>query len=227
MEKKMSTQFPVIAIDGPAGAGKGTLCHGLSKILDYAVLDTGKLYRAVAKRTMIEEISPDNIPDCEAVAQTLTTSDLEQDGLRTEEVGQVASKVSAIPGVRLALYDFQVNFAANPPDGKEGAILDGRDIGTVICPHATLKIYLTADTHARALRRHAEALSKGEDSDFLKIKASIQERDEREATRAAAPMRPADDAIIIDTSTMTPEEVLATVLEAFLQHTKITTYQSS
>jgi cytidylate kinase len=198
----------IIAIDGPAAAGKGTLGRGLALDLGLALLDTGKLYRAVAFAVMERGIDPSDVPACSAVAEELEPGWLDRGGLGGETVGQVASKVSAIPGVRAALFDFQRRFATEPRPGTHGAILDGRDIGTVVCPDATLKIFLIADLESRAKRRYAEAVEGGGHADLAEITASIRARDEREATRAAAPMRVADDAVVIDTSCLTPSEVL-------------------
>src|SRR5690606_20406537 len=128
---------------------------------------------------------------CTKVAENMPLDALSADGLRTEEVGQAASKVSAIPGVRAALLDFQRRFATQPPGGR-GAILDGRDIGTVVCPDANVKLWVTADSETRALRRYAEAKAKDPNADYGAILASIRERDEREATRTVAPMKPAE-----------------------------------
>ena len=202
-----------IAIDGPAAAGKGTLARGLAAKMGYDYLDTGLLYRACARLALDAGIAVDDAGACEGIARALAPDHLLRGDLRGEEVGQAASRISALPGVRAALFDFQRNFAFNPPSGH-GAVLDGRDIGTVICPEAPVKLYLLANPMTRARRRHAEALAKGEASDLDAIYASIRERDEREASRSAAPMRPADDAVIIDTSELTRAEVMDIALEA-------------
>jgi cytidylate kinase len=199
----------VIAIDGPAGAGKGTLGRALAAETNYAYLDTGLIYRAVAFLTAKHDVDPDDHPACAAIARSLTPADLAETSLRSEAIGQLASRLSAIPSVRLALNGFQQEFATNPPDAA-GAILDGRDIGTVICPGADLKIYLTADLDIRARRRKADAPV----AETLEaISASMKARDQRETERAMAPMKPADDAVIIDCSCLTPGAVLARVMD--------------
>ena len=201
----------VIAVDGPAAAGKGTLARMLAAEFGLAHLDTGALYRAVARLVMDAGVDPDDTDACTAIADNMDPASTARPDLRGEKVGRMASRVSAIPGVRTALFEVQRRFAASPPDGAAGAVLDGRDIGTVICPDANLKIYLLADPDARARRRHAEA----PDGPCIgEIAASIRERDTREATRAVAPMCPADDAVIIDTSRLAPADVLARAIDA-------------
>lgn len=195
----------VIAVDGPAAAGKGTLSRALASELGLAHLDTGALYRAVARAAMDRGVDPDDHAACTVLAEELDASWTLRPDLRGEAVGRVASRVSAIPGVRAALLDFQRRFAATHPGAPNGAVLDGRDIGTVVCPGADLKVWLVADAASRARRRHAEDPA-GES--LAAVEASIRERDEREASRAVAPMRPADDAVVINTSDIGPDEVL-------------------
>lgn len=202
----------VIAVDGPAAAGKGTLSRALGQALGLAVLDTGLLYRAVARTVMLSGIDPENAADCTSVARGLEVGWTKREDLRGEEVGRVASKVAAHPGVRAALLEFQQDFARSPGGGANGAVLDGRDIGTVVCPDADLKIFLIADPAARARRRVAEGPGAGS---VEEIQASITERDTREMSRAVAPMRPSDDAVIIDTSTMSAHEVFEAAMTAF------------
>lgn len=203
----------VIAVDGLAASGKGTLCRSLCRIFGFDNLDTGLLYRGVAALVIDAGVSPEDESACTDIASDMPLDTLKRDGLRTESLGQVASKVSAIPGVRAALLDFQRSFAANPPSGK-GAVLDGRDIGTVIFPNADLKLWLIADPEVRGQRRWKEMGGEGSGEDLDSIIASIRERDRREATRATAPMIPADDAFIIDTSALTVDEVLTIALTA-------------
>lgn len=181
----------VIAIDGPAAAGKGTLARAISERYDLAYLDTGLLYRAVARRAL------DTFIDPIAAAQTLKEDDLAADGLRDAVISQEASKVSAIPEVRAALTEFQTTFAARPG----GAVLDGRDIGTTICPDADLKLFITASTEARAARRNAEIVAGGGVDDYATVLEEMKIRDTRDSNRATAPLRPAEDATVIDTST--------------------------
>lgn len=179
-----------IAIDGPAASGKGTIARALARQFGFAYLDTGLLYRAVAAMG----------GDPVAAAQALTADDLTRPDLRTAEAGQAASRVAAIPQVRSALVDFQRRFAAQPP----GAILDGRDIGTVICPDAEVKLYVVADDLTRARRRAAEI---GADMDDML--AQLRDRDARDSSRATAPLRPAPDAVALDTTAMSIEDAVA------------------
>lgn len=197
----------VIAVDGPAAAGKGTLTRRLAQALGYDRLDTGLLYRAVGLCALETGVVPEDEAACTRLALALRADDLERDGLRDEMVGQMASKVSAVPGVRTALFEFQRSFAMHPPGGR-GAVLDGRDIGTVVCPDAVAKLWLTAAPEVRARRRAAEQAARGESADVAAIAASIRERDHRETTRAVAPMIPAADALVIDTSDLDPDAVL-------------------
>jgi cytidylate kinase len=198
----------VVAIDGPAAAGKGTLSRGMAVELGWPLLDTGRLYRAVAYEAMSRGIPLDDAERCTDVARNLSAETVGTGDFRGETFGNAASKVSCIPGVRAALFEFKQAFAAKPPGGSSGAILDGRDIGTVICPDATLKIFLDASLKARVARRLAESRAAGDNLTPEAIEKSLTERDHREATRAVSPMRPADDAVVIDTSDMTPDEVL-------------------
>lgn len=197
----------IIAIDGPAAAGKGTLARRVAEALGYAYLDTGSLYRATAKKVLDQQIDPDDEQGCTVVALNLTPTDLTVAGLRSEEVGQAASKVSAISGVRSALLRFQRDFAANPPDGKTGAVLDGRDIGTVVCPDADIKFFVTASTEVRAERRFKELREAGEDVIYARVLEEMRERDERDTNRAVAPLKPAEDATVIDTSGLDADQV--------------------
>ncbi len=180
----------IIAIDGPAASGKGTIARALASHFGFHHLDTGLLYRATgAKRG-----------DPVAAARSLQASDLERPDLRSAEAGQAASRIAAIPEVREALVAFQHRFAAQEP----GAVLDGRDIGTVICPDAAVKLYVTASDQVRAVRRAAEL---GADAD--EMLAQLQDRDRRDSERATAPLRPAPDAVLLDTSHLTIPEAIA------------------
>lgn len=180
-----------IAIDGPAAAGKGTLSRALAQAFGLAHLDTGLIYRATGRRTL------DGTPALEA-AQTLSAQDLEADNLRTPEVARAASVVAAIPEVRAALVDFQRAFARR----QGGAVLDGRDIGTVICPEAEMKFFVTASDAVRAERRFKELVETGHDVSYETVLADLRERDARDSARAFAPMVAAEDAITLDTSEM-------------------------
>lgn len=180
----------IIAIDGPAASGKGTIARALASHFGFHHLDTGLLYRATGAKG----------GDPVAAARSLQASDLERPDLRSAEAGQAASRIAAIPEVREALVAFQHRFAAQEP----GAVLDGRDIGTVICPDAAVKLYVTASDQVRALRRAAEL---GADAD--EMLAQLQERDRRDSERETAPLRLAPDAVLLDTSHLTIPEAIA------------------
>lgn len=186
-------QFTV-AIDGPAAAGKGTISRAVAARFGFAHLDTGALYRAVGVKALAEGIEP------EQAAQSLVPSDLARDDLRTQDAGQAASRVAAIPAVRAALADFQRRFARRPG----GAVLDGRDIGTVICPEAEVKLYVTAAPEVRAQRRWLE-LGGDAAAGLSEVLAALRERDARDMGRADAPLKPAADALVIDTSHLSIE----------------------
>ena len=179
-----------VAIDGPAAAGKGTISRAVAGRFGFRHLDTGLLYRAVGAKG----------GDPVAAAEGLTPDDLARDDLRTLEAGQAASRVAVIPEVRAALVAFQRRFAR----AEGGAVLDGRDIGTVICPEAEVKLYVTASAEVRAHRRWLEL-----GGDEARVLAEVQERDARDMGRADAPLRPAEDAVILDTSEMTVDEAVA------------------
>lgn len=194
-----------VAIDGPAAAGKGTIARSVAAQFGFAHLDTGLLYRATARRVMGGE-------DALFAARALQTSDLKRDDLRTGAVGQMASKVAAMPAVRAVLLDFQKAFAAR--DG--GAVLDGRDIGTVICPDADVKIFVTATDEVRAARRHAELSLKDPNLTVEAVMADLQARDARDASRETAPMTAAPEAVRLDTSELTIEEAIEMAMAAVL-----------
>jgi cytidylate kinase len=206
----------IIAIDGPAAAGKGTLAKRLAARLGFAHLDTGSIYRATAKKVLDEGGDPTDETVAADVARRLGAADLTVDGLRTEAVGQAASKVSAIPDVRAALLQFQRDFAAHPPDGKAGAVLDGRDVGTVVCPGADAKLFVTASVEVRARRRFKELQESGQDAIYARVLQEMQERDERDTNRAVAPLKPADDATVIDTSELDADQAFEMALAAVM-----------
>jgi CMP/dCMP kinase len=186
----------IIAIDGPAASGKGTLGKRLAHHYGYRHLDTGVIYRAVAFELMQSGVDLRNEAAAVAAALELDPEKFGNPALKTQKVGEGASVVSAIPGVREVLVNFQRQFAADPP----GAVLDGRDIGTVICPHADVKIFVVADPKVRARRRTMEAKARGEDADEAAVLADILQRDERDKNRPIAPLKPAPDAYLLDNS---------------------------
>ncbi|WP_138932921.1 (d)CMP kinase [Roseovarius arcticus] len=190
-----------IAIDGPAAAGKGTVARQLAAHFGFAHLDTGLLYRATGRRMLAGM-------DAVEAARTLQPSDLKAGDLRTPEVGQAASRVAAIPEVRQALIDFQRAFASR----AGGAVLDGRDIGTVICPDADVKLYVTASDDVRAARRLTELTATGHDVTYNDVLADLRLRDARDSARTAAPLKPASDAVLLDTSTLTIAQALAAAI---------------
>lgn len=187
-----------IAIDGPAASGKGTIGRALAAHFGFGHLDTGLLYRAVGVK-VIEGADP-----VEA-ARALVAADLAGEGLRRPEVAQAASRAAAIPEVRAALVDFQRAFATR----AGGAVLDGRDIGTVICPEAQVKLFVTATPEVRAERRYLELIGTGHAVSRDEVLADVKLRDERDSARAAAPLKPAEDAVLLDTSTLSIEAALA------------------
>jgi cytidylate kinase len=186
----------IIALDGPAASGKGTLGKKLAAHYGLRHLDTGLLYRAVAQ-TLLDQAAPlDDVECATAAAKALDVARFDENVLKAHNVGEAASIVSAIPAVRAALFNFQQDFAARPP----GAVLDGRDIGTVICPEAEVKIFITATPEIRAARRAREFAGRGEAFDEAKILQDILRRDERDRSRAVAPLVPAQDAHLLDTT---------------------------
>ena len=192
-----------IAIDGPAASGKGTVSKAVAAHFGLAHLDTGLLYRAVGRRVLAGETP-------EAAALALTEADLQGDELRAPEVASAASEVAALPAVRAALIDFQRAFAAR----AGGAVLDGRDIGTVICPDADVKLFVTASPEVRAKRRWKEQRERGHEEPYDKVLADVIARDRRDSERTAAPLKPAADAVLIDTSALTIEEAVAMAVGA-------------
>ncbi|KEO56434.1 (d)CMP kinase [Thioclava pacifica] len=191
-----------VAIDGPAAAGKGTISRAVAARFGFAHLDTGALYRAVGVKAQAGGLDP------VAAARGLCPEDLARDDLRTLEAGQAASIVAAIPEVRAALVDFQREFARR----EGGAVLDGRDIGTVICPEAEVKLFVTASAEVRAHRRWLEV-----GGDEAEVLAQVRERDARDMNRADAPLRPAEDALVLDTSDLSIEDAVARACEAVSQ----------
>ena len=194
----------VVAVDGPAAAGKGTLARRLARELGLPYLDTGALYRAVGRRVLDAGGDPSDAAVAEAAARSLRTADLHHPGLRSPETDGAASRVAALPVVRAALLDFQRDFAA-----RDGAVLDGRDIGTVVFPDAGAKLFVTASLEERARRRWLERTDRGEAVSLDAVAAGMAERDARDAHRDAAPMTPAADAALLDTTRMDAETAFA------------------
>lgn len=206
-----SRKTVVIAIDGPAAAGKGTLGARLAEKYRLAKLDTGLLYRATGVKVLALGGDPQDAAAGEAAARALDPGELANPALRTDEAAQAASKVSAIPGVRAALLDFQHEFAQNPPalaDGSpaQGAILDGRDIGTTVCPDAEVKLFITASTAVRAERRFKELQERGHEAIYARVLEDMKERDARDSGRSASPLAAADDAYVLDTSDLNADQ---------------------
>ncbi|MDE2515614.1 MAG: (d)CMP kinase [Rhodospirillales bacterium] len=199
----------VVAIDGPAAAGKGTLARRLAAALGLPYLDTGLLYRATGRRVLDGGGDPADPCAAEAAARALQPADLERGDLRGPIADQAAAAVAAIPAVRAALLDFQRQFAA-----ARGAVLDGRDIGTVIFPAAEAKLFVTASLAERARRRHAELAGRGMAADLAAVTADMAARDAADAARAAAPLRPAADAVLLDTTALDAEAAFAAALAA-------------
>lgn len=194
----MTDRF-TIAIDGPAASGKGTISRALAETFGFAHLDTGLLYRAVGA------VQAETGGDPAAIAAALTEADLARDDLRSGPAAQAASRVAAIPEVRTALVEFQRGFARR----QGGAVLDGRDIGTVICPDADVKFFVTASMAERARRRHAELSAKGDGRSLTEIEADIISRDKRDSEREAAPLKPAADARLLDTTELSIDAAVA------------------
>ncbi len=214
----------VIAIDGPAASGKGTLARKLAAQLGLAYLDTGALYRSVGKAVL--DAGGDPADEAAAIAaakmleKTLKAEDLQNPAIRTDVVGQAASNVAKFPAVRDAMFAFQKNFAAKPPEGAKGVVLDGRDIGTVICPDADVKLFITASTEERSKRRLKELLGKGFQTDYDTVFADMKERDARDAGRDTAPLKAAPDAFVLDTSNLAEAEVMERALAIIAGQTK-------
>ncbi len=208
IETCMSPTF-VIAIDGPAASGKGTLSRRLADHFGFAHLDTGLTYRAVAHELLQSEQTLDDENAAVAAARRIDLGKLDRDVLSDHAVGDAASKVAVMPGVRKTLVELQRDFSKTSP----GAVLDGRDIGTVVCPDANVKLFITASPHERARRRWLEISDKGQETDRAAILADIQARDARDMARADSPLKPAEDAHLIDTSQMDIEAAFRAALE--------------
>ena len=202
----------VIAVDGPAAAGKGTLARRLAAHLGLPYLDTGLLYRAVGRRVLDRGADPRDAAIAAAEAKALSAADTLRPDLRGAAADMAASAVAAIPAVRAALLDFQRRFGA-----EHGAVLDGRDIGTVVFPDAAFKLFVTAAPEERARRRHAELSARGVTADPLQVLAEIRARDAQDAGRAVAPAVPAADAVLLDTTSLDADAVFAAALAVLRQ----------
>ena len=205
----------IITIDGPAAAGKGTLSQKLADKYGYAYFDTGMVYRAVGLKMLLGNKDLNDVSEAEKEAGNLTFGSMielsKNPEFRSSKGGEAASIVSSYSGVRSRLLDMQKNFALNPQfaDGKkaEGVIYDGRDTGTVVCPNAEIKFFITASPEVRAKRRYDEFVAKGMVANYEDVLVDVKKRDDRDANRKDAPMKPADDAIVLDTTNLNIEEV--------------------
>jgi CMP/dCMP kinase len=197
----------IITIDGPSAAGKGTLAKRLAQYFGFAFLDTGALYRGVALTLLRQGHDPADTEKAIAAAKALKPDILSDPELRTEATSLAASVVAAIPGVRDAVLYWQRDFAHRPPNGSRGAVLDGRDIGTVVCPDAPAKLFITASVEARARRRFQELQARGETAIYARVLQDMQERDARDRARPISPTKAAENAETIDTSDLTADQV--------------------
>ncbi len=197
----------IVAIDGPAAAGKGTLARRLAGHLGLPYLDTGLLYRATARRLLLAGASAHDPAAAEAAARVLTRADLDRTDLRTPDVDRAAAAVASIPPVRAALLEFQRGFGQ-----ANGAVLDGRDIGTIIFPQARAKLFVTASVEARAYRRWLELTGRGVSAILETVREDMEARDAADASRAAAPLRPAEDAFVLDTTALDADAAFAAAL---------------
>lgn len=211
----------IITIDGPAAAGKGTVSKVLAEKYKLAYFDTGMIYRAVGLDMVLKGLNPEDEAKALEVAKEMTFEKMmelsKNPDFRTDVGGQAASKVSAITSVRAALLKMQQDFALNPvfEDGlrANGVIYDGRDTGTVVCPHADIKFFVTASTEVRAMRRYKEFVAKGIKTTYEQVLEDMLARDKRDSERKSAPMKPADDAVIMDTSNMDAAAEIDAVLK--------------
>ena len=197
----------VVTVDGPSAAGKGTLARRLAAHFGFEFLDTGALYRGVGLSVLRQNLDPADEKSATAAAKALRPGILGDPALRSEDTSAAASKVAAIPSVRAAILNWQRDFARNAARNSGGAVLDGRDIGTVVCPGADAKLFITASLQARAERRLKELQARGETAIYARVLQDMQERDARDQGRSISPTKPATDALIIDTSDLTADQV--------------------
>ncbi|GAB4532504.1 MAG: (d)CMP kinase [Amphiplicatus sp.] len=209
MDRAMDRKSFVVALDGPAASGKGTLGRLIAGHYGFAYLDTGSLYRGVARLLLDAGADPGDEAAAARAAKDFSLEQIEGRDIRTREVGAAASKVAAMPAVRAALLDFQRRFAASPPGGARGAVLDGRDIGTVVCPDADVKFFVVASPEVRARRRWLELREARPGLAEQEVYDDLAERDARDAARADAPMTRAEDAELLDTTHLTIEAAFA------------------
>ena len=202
----------VITVDGPSAAGKGTLARRLAQHFGYDFLDTGALYRGVGLAVLRQGLDPADQKVATAAAKALTPEILGDPAIRAESTSTAASKVAAIPSVRAAILNWQRDFARNAARNSGGAVLDGRDIGTVVCPDADGKLFITASVEARAERRVKELQARGETAIYARVLQDMQERDARDQGRSISPTKPATDALIIDTSDLSADQVFERAL---------------
>ena len=208
-----ATPCAVITIDGPAAAGKGTLARRLAEHYGFAYLDTGLLYRAVGRRLLDRGGDPCDVEAAVEAASSLRPEALEDPTLRSDETASAASQVAIIPDVRQTLLQFQKRFAASPPGGALGAVIDGRDIGTVVCPHTPYKLFVMASLEERAERRLKELREQGIESIHGRVLQEMKDRDARDSQRDVAPLVKSEDALLIDTTEMAPEMVFSVALD--------------
>lgn len=202
----------VITVDGPSAAGKGTLARRLAAHFGFDFLDTGSLYRGVGLSVLRQSLDPADENAATVAAKALKPEILADSALRAEATSSAASKVAAIPSVRAAILNWQRDFARNAARNSGGAVLDGRDIGTVVCPDADAKLFITASVQARAGRRVKELQARGETAIYARVLQDMQERDARDQGRSISPTKPATDALIIDTSDLTADQVFERAL---------------
>ena len=210
----------VVAIDGPVAAGKGTLGRRVADYFGFAYLDTGALYRAVAMRMLRSGDTLGNVKAMVTQARAINLSDLDDLELRTAATGKAASIIAAQFELRSALLEYQRKFASHPPGQAQGAVLDGRDIGTVVCPDAEVKLFVTANSETRAMRRHAELIARAQDIRLDAVRADLLKRDQQDSNRKTSPLTLAADAHLLDTTKMDIETAFQAALGIVIAHKK-------
>jgi cytidylate kinase len=209
----MTSEPMIVAIDGPSAAGKGTLARRIAAHFNFAYLDSGLLYRAVGLSLLRRGGDPADADDATEAARGISAADLDDPELRGDAAAAAASKAAAIPSVRAALLDFQRDFAAHPPKRAKGAVIDGRDIGTVVCPSAQHKLFVIASPEVRAERRLKELRERGVETIHSRVLREMRERDARDRDRAIAPLVQAEDAVVLDTTGLDQDAVFSVALE--------------